>query len=163
MKRGGLADESGGSMILTLVLIVVVIGGIYIAYNAYRGLDTANIPLTTIVTTCNAVAGVEQGKAEYCTLVSKKYTEIDGRSRYVDCEFLASKNLLDSPTPVFGACPTVASGEREKSFCNALLAQRKIARDTFVNNKACFIDADATNNWLGESYQTATARASQKP
>jgi hypothetical protein len=154
MKRGGLADESGGSMILTIVLIVVVIGGIFAFSGVFKGLNAVNVPLTSIVAACDAAADLEQGKAEYCTLSTDDFTELNARKQYVDCAYLAEKGLLENPTPVF-QCPPVASGEREKSFCVSLVAQRDAEKDIFVNGRPCFTDG-GSDSYTSQTFKAVT-------
>lgn len=155
MKRAALSDETGGSTIMTVLvvaLIAVFLG--VVAYQA-KGANKVDTGLNAMVLSCNVAAGFDNGKAQYCTITTNNLVEIDGRSRYVDCSYLAGKNLLDSPTPLFTTCPS--DPNREKNFCQSLADQKKLSRDTFVNDKPC-VSEGRTNSWLGQTYAEATTK-----
>jgi hypothetical protein len=151
-QRGQLVQENLGNIIIMIAVIAVVVIAVLAFKGQLSGLNTANVPLNSIIAACNLASDLEQGKAEYCTLVSTKYTELDGFKQYVSCKYLGeTKKLLENEEPVFGACP---SSETEKAFCESLKVQRNLERDTRVNGKLCA----GTVSWLSISYEEATKK-----
>lgn len=156
MKRGQLVQENLANIVIALAVVAIIVLAVLAFRGQLGGLNVANVPLNSIIASCNLAAGLDQGKAEYCTLGTNDLTELDGRSQYVTCTYLASKRLLEQSTPIFGACP---SSEKEteqdkmKVFCNALAAKSDLKRDTYVNGKPC--TGVGVDSWLGMSYEDA--------
>lgn len=154
MRRGAVESDTLTNWGVALI-VLLAIGGIVLYFSGtLRGVNVVNVPLTSIVAKCNFAADTDAGKAEYCTLNTNTATQIDGIVRYVDCTYLAGKNLLESSSPIFGTCPNVQ--DREKVFCQSLVTQKSLKRDSYVNDKLCVGDE---TSWLGVSYDVATKKA----
>ncbi|MBM3230640.1 hypothetical protein FJZ22_03245 [Candidatus Pacearchaeota archaeon] len=156
MKRGQLVQENLANIVIALAVVAIIVLAILAFRGQLGGLNVNNVPLNSIVASCNVAAGLEQGKAEYCTLSTYDFTELDGRSQYVTCAYLAGKGLLEQSAPIFGVCPSSAE-EAKKVFCASLVAKGDLKRDTYVDGKPCTA-ASGVESWLGTSYETATRK-----